>query len=83
MKNDVLNSLVSVFCTNNISCQAFLRDFFSRCENSLEGVMYIIRNEIERIDYVVIEKLKRLPAFTVFDAIGKYGAMTHEIKPLM
>ena len=44
--------------------------------------MYIIQDEFERPDPKFIQKLKAIPTSILSDAMGRYGGMTHEIKPI-
>jgi len=44
--------------------------------------MYIIQDEIKRPDPELIKELGGIPTPTLSDAMGRYGSMTHEIKPV-
>ena len=43
--------------------------------------MYVIKDQIERPDIEIVNKLGEIATSTLSDAMGRYGAMSHEIKP--
>jgi 4-hydroxy-4-methyl-2-oxoglutarate aldolase len=44
--------------------------------------MYVINNNIERPDPDLIQKIRSFPTPVLSDAMGRYGAMSHQIKPV-
>jgi len=44
--------------------------------------MYIIKDKIERPDVEIVKRLGEIATSTLSDAMGRYGAMAHKIKPV-
>lgn len=44
--------------------------------------MYIIKDDFERLSPKIIKELGMIPTSTLSDAMGRYGSMIHEIKPI-